>query len=735
MVSLIDPTVPVFGNPTTLSVRQNFAHAKFEIEELQNRVGLGQPVGIQYGGTGANNAPQALINLGALPLAGGTMTGLLNLSGPPINILGAATKGYVDAYFPVSITNGGTGSNNPTQARINLGAAPLNSPNFTGNPTAPTPGSSDNSQSLATTQFVQNAIVATYPISIARGGTGATTPNQALVNLGAAPLNSPFFTGVPLAPNPNLGSSNQQIATTQFVMASLDAFPGGASVTVAGTAPLNPRVGDLWFNTNNNELNMWDGTNWIGVGGATGPQGPPGPPGTGLVISGTVPTQADLPTTGVSPNQIYMALDTGIGYIWNGTTWSSLGVVIQGPPGPQGPPGTGGGAATAIGDTPPTPPTVGQLWWDSVGGQLYIYFQDADSTQWVIANNQPGPTGPAGATGPQGPQGLPGTPWPEAPIDGRTYGRDGATTSWNPVPQEAPNDGQGYLRVGVLPGTWEAGLPISGGTLTGALTLDGNATLALQAVPLQQLTSAITAATANYLPLAGGTLSGGLSLSAGNINLAAGGIISSPTYYGTTIQVNGNIATQSGTLSCTGDITSSGGNLAINGAGGGSLIGFDGLPIALTTLGNIIIGGSTGNGVAYNRWAGNAIGLPWNGSNALRCIVDATELGAISITASDANLKENFAALSVDCLAVLDRLPLQQFDWKPQTIGTTVMARPHWSCGFTAQDLAPLIPEAVTDPPGEGAPMSVDTLLLIAYLIGAVQQLSARVSALDGKTA
>lgn len=35
MASNIDPSVPVFGNATTASVRQNFAHAKSEIEALQ----------------------------------------------------------------------------------------------------------------------------------------------------------------------------------------------------------------------------------------------------------------------------------------------------------------------------------------------------------------------------------------------------------------------------------------------------------------------------------------------------------------------------------------------------------------------------------------------------------------------------------------------------------------------------------------------------------------------------
>ena len=57
----------------------------------------GTAVGISYGGTGATSASVALSNLGALPLAGGTMTGDLILDGNPTVALQAATKQYVDA--------------------------------------------------------------------------------------------------------------------------------------------------------------------------------------------------------------------------------------------------------------------------------------------------------------------------------------------------------------------------------------------------------------------------------------------------------------------------------------------------------------------------------------------------------------------------------------------------------------------------------------------------------------
>jgi len=49
---------------------------------------------------------------------------------------------------------------------------------------------------------------------------------------------------------------------------------------------------------------------------------------------------------------------------------------------------SGGGAATAIADTPPGSPTAGQLWWESDSGVLWIYYTDANSSQWVqVAGN------------------------------------------------------------------------------------------------------------------------------------------------------------------------------------------------------------------------------------------------------------------------------------------------------------------------------------------------------------
>jgi hypothetical protein len=262
MTSAIDPTVPVFGSPTTASVRNNFLIAHNEITALQNAVGITLPLPVTSGGTGAAIVANAQVNLGILPITGGSMTGLLRLSGNPTDILGATPKQYVDGFFPVAVSNGGTGANNATQALLNLGAANLASPAFTGIPTAPTAPTSDSSTTIATTAFVK-AVVAgapppvttvlsgtgiqiggttqtptvnlVVPVAIANGGTGATNAIAALGNLGAAPLANPNFTGTPTVPTAPLSTNTTQIASTAFVEAAVAAAVAGVASVTAGT--------------------------------------------------------------------------------------------------------------------------------------------------------------------------------------------------------------------------------------------------------------------------------------------------------------------------------------------------------------------------------------------------------------------------------------------------------------------------------------------------------------------
>lgn len=97
------------------------------------------------------------------------------------------------------------------------GLAPINSPNFTGVPTAPTPALNDNSNKIATTAYVQGQ--------------------------GYAPLNSPGFTGVPTAPTAAAGTNTTQIATTAFVETAITGnkgfFESGEIPIATGTAAIN----------------------------------------------------------------------------------------------------------------------------------------------------------------------------------------------------------------------------------------------------------------------------------------------------------------------------------------------------------------------------------------------------------------------------------------------------------------------------------------------------------------
>jgi len=60
---------------------------------------------------------------------------------------------------------------------------------------------------------------ASTPLAIGSGGTGAITAPLALVALGAAPLAGPVFTGDPQAPTPSTSDNDTSIATTAFVKA------------------------------------------------------------------------------------------------------------------------------------------------------------------------------------------------------------------------------------------------------------------------------------------------------------------------------------------------------------------------------------------------------------------------------------------------------------------------------------------------------------------------------------
>ncbi|BEQ12904.1 putative tail fiber protein [Pseudomonas phage Ep4] len=58
-------------------------------------------------------------------------------------------------------------------------------------------------------------------LPVAAGGTGSTSTASALIALGAAPLDSPSFTGTPAAPTPAVGTNSTRLATAAMVQAEI----------------------------------------------------------------------------------------------------------------------------------------------------------------------------------------------------------------------------------------------------------------------------------------------------------------------------------------------------------------------------------------------------------------------------------------------------------------------------------------------------------------------------------
>jgi hypothetical protein len=61
-----------------------------------------------------------------------------------------------------------------------------------------------------------------------------------------------------------------------------------------------------------------------------------------------------------------------------------------------------GGGGVTVGTAAPDSPSDGDLWWDSDDGELYLYYNDDTSSQWVAAA---GPSVTVAATAPTGYEG------------------------------------------------------------------------------------------------------------------------------------------------------------------------------------------------------------------------------------------------------------------------------------------------------------------------------------------
>jgi hypothetical protein len=489
---------------------------------------------------------------------------------------------------------------------------------------------------------------------------------------GGAPIFSPVFLGAPSSQlSPPLDDDTTRFATTEWVRDLVEA--------------LEP---------------------------TQGPPGPQGPPGTGILLLGTVPTASALPMTGNTTGDAYIALDTGVLWVWDGSAWIAMAPGPPGPPGPAGAPGTNGtngtngapGPAGPQGEPgtgfqvkgsvpneaalPPTGNTNGDVWIDDSTGKGWVW----DGTAWVAfdlgATGPEGPAGPAGSQGPEGPagptgpQGLQGTQGPQG-----STGSPGNTgpqgLQGNPGPQ-GPQGPQGPAGSG--------GVTSFNGR-AGAVTLNST-----------DITNA-GGAVGSFVKIPGDTMTGPL-----NINSTVSGV---------KLQINGL-----GSIGYTGGSVAQAADITLNKTSStylNQILGTTNGSVRWALVmgnGSAESGGNVGSGFQIGNYSDSGVnlGAPLQISRATGV---TTFSQPIVNGASDARLKENVEPIT-GALAKVMALRGVTFNM----IGDPADRR---QMGMLAQEVEPTVPEVVQEfqsGPDMPSYMALDYSKLVALLIEAVKELA-----------
>jgi hypothetical protein len=688
---------------------------------------------MQVGGTA--NMASAVVQT---QLTAGYATVVQTLDAANLNVSNLATVGslIVDGNFAVpngTATVGGYPIVTTANAAVS-GFAPLDSPAFTGTPTAPTPPTSptDNSSRLATTAFVVNVV------------------NQLAAGVSAAyaTLASPNFSGVPSAPTAAPGSSTAQLATTAFVMAAV-------ASGVAGVSSFNTRTGAVILTS----------ADLSAAGGALLSS----PAFTG---SPTAPTAVAGTSSGILATTQFVqaaiaALNTGV------TTFNTRSGAVTLTAADI----TGAGGALAA--------SAGVSSFNGRSGAISLTANDV-SAAGALVNPSPAlsgvPTAPTAAPGVSTTQ-LATCAFVEAAVAAVATGvvsfngRSGAVsltladvTGVNGAPLNSPSFGGVPLAPAPAPATntnqiatcaWvltelggatigvtsfngrggavvltSADITGAGGALagagvasfnsrTGAVTLTnnditaaggavlaspaftGNPTAPTQATATRNTTLANTtfvgAVAAGYLPLSGGTLTGTLN----GVNFAASNLVTCAW-----LQTTGG--TSSGGL---------GSSIALGfttNAGGG----FGGITVAAQSLANaFLMYGYSVTGTGYAPLSMIALaGLTQMNANTL-----GGSLG-FSTFACDQALKSRLTAPSKDALALINDVVVYECDYRHPSATKSE----HLDFTVLSDDVRAVMPAAYMEPPEKGY-SSLHPLLLIAALWRGVQQLTERVAALEAK--
>lgn len=147
-------------------------------------LGLGTPVAVANGGTGAGTGDLALDSLAGVT---GSANGFLSRGGGGAWALTAT---------PLAIAAGGTGQATAAAALAALGGAPIANAVLTGAPASTTPTAGDNSTRIATTAFVDGAVAAAPFLPLSGGNLSGSlgvvgTGNFAVSTAGQVSISGP----------------------------------------------------------------------------------------------------------------------------------------------------------------------------------------------------------------------------------------------------------------------------------------------------------------------------------------------------------------------------------------------------------------------------------------------------------------------------------------------------------------------------------------------------------------
>ena len=317
-----------------------------------------------------------------------------SLSGKPTTIAGYGITDAFDGAFsslsgkPTTVSGYGITNALTTGADVNIGSY-----NFitTGKAYFANMFAAESDLPSATTYHGMFAHVhATGAGYFAHAGNWVKLANNSDVTT-KAPLASPALTGTPTAPTATSGTNTTQIATTAFVQAA--AYTDSSVDTHLNTSTAS-----------NGEVLSWTGSDydWVAQSGGGGGGG-----------GGASVTTSDSAPSSPSAGDLWYNTDAGGLFVYYTDADSSQWVEVVGKTGPTG---AAGGSTITVSDAAPSSPVAGQLWWNSTSNKLYIYYTDANSSQWVQATT-PGADGADGATGATGATGAAGA-------DGASSGRN-----------------------------------------------------------------------------------------------------------------------------------------------------------------------------------------------------------------------------------------------------------------------------------------------------------------------